>query len=184
MADHTWGVFVDELRILATGSPGADWWALYLLRQPHGRVTYLAITPSGGHVHVACDSKDDAELLRETIAGSGINPKFLKTATLESCRKQAERRAEREASAAASRVAQLEADREFTEAWQWWVNNVQPDPLTDRKAAGRALREIGSPFPSFRPAVLNLYRDRLARARSNAEQDCPVTDSAWLARRA
>jgi hypothetical protein len=41
------------------------------------------------------------------------------------------------------------------------VNNVQPDPLTDRKAAEQALREIGYPFPSFRLAVLRQYQDHL-----------------------
>lgn len=90
-----WGVFVDELRIYATASPGKDWWTLYLARQPDERITYLAITPCGAHIHLACDNRDDAQMVRDMIAGHGINPKFLKVARLAACRKAAEQREQR-----------------------------------------------------------------------------------------
>jgi hypothetical protein len=82
-----WGVFVDELRIFATASPGADWWVLYVSHQPAERLTCLAMSPCGGHWHVACDNRDDAEMVRDQIAGHGINPKLLKVTTLSACLK-------------------------------------------------------------------------------------------------
>lgn len=169
-----WGVLVDELKIFATGSPGSDWWALYVSRQPDERVTYLAMTPSGGHVHVACDSKDDAEMLLGTITNHGVNPKLVKVATLEACQNEAGRRAERQATAGARQAEWDESHREFYEAWHWWVNNVQPDPLTDAEGSRRALAEIGYPSSGFQDVVLRLYRDHKA----NLERPAPVPTGA------
>lgn len=80
MADD-WGVVVDEIKILATRQ-GSDWWALYQARQPQERLTCLTVTLGGCHWHVATGSREDAEMLIETMAANGVNPKFLKAARL------------------------------------------------------------------------------------------------------
>lgn len=87
--EDRWGVFANELKIFADGAPGSDWWTLYLSQQPGERLTYLAQTPSGGHVHVACSSEDDAEILLATITDHGISHKHVKVATLAACERAA-----------------------------------------------------------------------------------------------
>jgi hypothetical protein len=58
-----WGVFVNEISIFATRQ-GIGWWVDFLARYERtGRMVCLAPTTSGNLWHVACDSKDDAELL-------------------------------------------------------------------------------------------------------------------------
>lgn len=90
-----WGVFVDELKLVATASEGLDWWVLFQARQHPSRFTYLAMTPQGGHLHVACDSQEAAEMLRDLMGARGMNPKLTKVARLSACRKTAERRTQK-----------------------------------------------------------------------------------------
>ena len=129
-----WGVFADELKILADGGPGAGWWTLYVAQQPGERLTYLAGAPPAGHVHVACDSKDDAETLLATITGHGINPKHVKVATLAACQKAALSVYNQPAPLDAAAVALITALRAAPEGdalWTkegdaWWIARSAP----------------------------------------------------------
>jgi hypothetical protein len=65
----TWCLEVNEARIWATQS-GGEWWNPWRLRmEPLGRVTVLVASLGGDRVRVACDSKDDAEWLRDHMTG-------------------------------------------------------------------------------------------------------------------
>lgn len=81
-----WGVVVNEVKILATRQ-GLDWWALYHARQPQERLTCLTASIAGSRWHVATGSREDADMLIETMTGNGINPKFLKAARLSAVRR-------------------------------------------------------------------------------------------------
>ncbi len=137
-----WGAFADELKIFATGP---DWWALYLPQQPGERVTYLAETPSGGHVHVACDSKGDAETLLGTLTGHGVKHEHLKAATLAACQKGALISYNQPAPLDAPAVALIpalrtapEGDALWTEEGDaWWIARRAP---MDVLRAGDLLR--------------------------------------------
>lgn len=159
-----WGVFVDELKIFATASRGTDWWLQYSARQPDGRVTCLGMTPCGGHVHVACDDKDDARVLRDEMTGLGINPKFTRVRTLAACQAEASRREARGAARAERVAEQDKRDRPFREAWAWWTEHVLPDPLADGEGWKLALTAIGYPLPGFQDVVLRHYRARRCSA--------------------
>lgn len=87
-AADDWGVFVDEIKLFAIGGDGADWWALYSMRQPTERLTCLRATLGGTQWHVACDSQEDAEKLLAVMTESGVHPKCAKVAKLSACRKQ------------------------------------------------------------------------------------------------
>jgi hypothetical protein len=127
-------VFVDELKIFAAGRPGSAWWALYVSQQPGERLTYLAVTPSGGHVHVACDSEDAAEMLLGTITGHGINQKYVKVATLAACQRAALSSYNQPAPLDAPAVALITALRAAPEGdalWSkegdaWWIARSAP----------------------------------------------------------
>lgn len=84
-----WGVFVDETKIFAIGGNGSDWWTLFHLRQPQERMTCLMLSLAGGYWHVACDSRDDAEMLLAVMTERGVHPKCAKVAALSACRKAA-----------------------------------------------------------------------------------------------
>jgi hypothetical protein len=152
-----WGVFADEVKIFATSSPGAAWWALYISRQPPGRVTCLAVTPQGCHWYLACDNRGAAEMVLEAIAGHGVKRKFLKVATRSACLKAAAARCARHEGESAAIASLREQDHEPDEAWSWWVNSVMPDPFTEPEAHQRGLQAIGYPCHA-RQAVLGLYR--------------------------
>ena len=121
-----WGVFADELKILADGGPGAGWWTHYVAQQPGERLTYLAGAPPAGHVHVACDSKDDAETLLGTITGHGINPKHVKVATLAACQKAALSVYNQPAPLDAPAVALITDLRAATQADAWRIARSTP----------------------------------------------------------
>jgi hypothetical protein len=90
-----WGVWVDEVKINATGK-GGDWWALFDARfAGTGRITRLITSIAGGHHHVACDSREDAAALMETMSAQGIHPKCLRVARLSACRQAEQRRTRR-----------------------------------------------------------------------------------------
>ena len=84
-----WGVFVDEVEMFASGSPGTGWWDLYIAGQSPERATCLAMTSQGGHWHIACESRKDAEMLLTTMTSQGINPELVEVATLKASRKEA-----------------------------------------------------------------------------------------------
>lgn len=141
-----WGVFVDELKIFAAGGPGADWWALYVSQHAGERLTYLAVTPSGGHVHVACDSEDAAETLLGKITDHSINPTYVKVATLADCQRAAlisyNQPAPLDAPAVAL-IAALRAAPEGDALWTkegdtWWLARRAPMDVLLR--AGDLLR--------------------------------------------
>jgi hypothetical protein len=118
---ENWGVFANELRILAAGGPGSDWWALFKSQQPGDRLTYLAETPSGGHVHVGCGSRDDAKALLATATAHGVNPKHVKAATLSACRTAALSIYNQPAPLDAPAVALITALRAAPEGHVLWV---------------------------------------------------------------
>lgn len=69
-----WGVYVNEVRIFATGL-GTDWWMAFTARfEATPRMTCLSLTPSGGEWHVMCGPKDDAESLAEHMVSFGGVP--------------------------------------------------------------------------------------------------------------
>ena len=84
-----WGVFVDEVKMFASGSPGTGWWNLYIAGQSPERATCLAMTSQGGHSHIACESRKDAKMLLTTMTSQGINPELVEIATLKASRKEA-----------------------------------------------------------------------------------------------
>lgn len=82
-----WGVFVDEVGINACRA-GRDWWAAFAIRfGTSERITVLDICIAGIHGHVACDSKADAEQLRQQMLDNGVHPKCVAVRTLEACRR-------------------------------------------------------------------------------------------------
>lgn len=83
-----WGVFVNEVGIFANRG-GSDWWVMFCARYQHtDRITTLELLPvAGGQFFVAYDSKKDAELGRESMAGQGVHPSHLKVTTLAAARK-------------------------------------------------------------------------------------------------
>jgi hypothetical protein len=87
-----WGVVVDETKLFAIGGRGSDWWALYQHRMPQERITRLFLGLGGGIWHVACDSKEDAEMLIETMTEQGVHPKPLEVASLAAYRRKLDKR--------------------------------------------------------------------------------------------
>lgn len=67
-----WGVFVNECGVLAVGGAPATWWVHFWARSCPGRITALVLSVAGGHHHVACDSKEDAEFLHGHMIAQGI----------------------------------------------------------------------------------------------------------------
>lgn len=63
-------VEVNECRIWAVAR-GAEWWNLFRIRSGP-RVTTVTTSIAGDLVHVACDSKEDAEWLTAHMVGEGI----------------------------------------------------------------------------------------------------------------
>jgi hypothetical protein len=87
-----WGVFVNEAKVNAT-QLGAAWWAAFTAAHSRsGRITCLAMSITGGHHHVACDSQDGAVVLRDLMTGRGIHPTCTRVARLSACRQQAGRK--------------------------------------------------------------------------------------------
>ena len=74
-----WCLEVNEARIWATDQ-GAQWWDTWRIRmEPVGRITVLTHSLGGDLVRVACDSKPDAEWLRDHMTGfAGIHASAVK----------------------------------------------------------------------------------------------------------
>ncbi len=81
-----WGVLVNECKVFATAA-GAEWWALFTChRAGPGRITRLKESIAGGLAHVACDSKEDAELFAEGLVSyAGIPKSAITVARLSKC---------------------------------------------------------------------------------------------------
>lgn len=66
---RTWGVEVNEAAIWASRC-GVRWWNEWRLRmEPIGRIAIITPSLGGDRVHVACDSKDDAQWLAGHMTG-------------------------------------------------------------------------------------------------------------------
>jgi hypothetical protein len=88
-----WGVFVDECGTFACRM-GADWWVTYSARfVGSGRITELDMSLGGGHYHVACDDRQDAEQTRQMmIYVGGMHAKHVRVKRLRDCRSEVRRR--------------------------------------------------------------------------------------------
>lgn len=114
MAEATseqWGVFVDEVGILATGK-GSEWWVTYSTRmQASGTLVELDMVPIAGGVYLMkCEDQDAAEWAAEYMAGH-VHAKFVKPMTLTSARKAIRRlHAKRKSHGGCQWCAELESD--------------------------------------------------------------------------
>lgn len=82
-----WGVHVNECAAFATRT-GADWWALFWSRHATtGRLTDLGQSIAGGLWHVACDTKEDAESLREHMVTQGVPASAVAVRRLAKCKR-------------------------------------------------------------------------------------------------
>lgn len=88
MSDEQWGVWVDEVGILATGR-GADWWVQQSIRmQSNGVLIDLDMVPIAGGVYLMrCSTEEDATVAAEHIA-EHVHAKFAKPMTLAAARKK------------------------------------------------------------------------------------------------
>ena len=84
-----WGVLVNECKVFVT-STAAEWWALFSChRAAPGRITRLMESIAGGWCHVACDSKEDAELFAEgLITYAGMPKSAVTVKRLVDCRRR------------------------------------------------------------------------------------------------
>lgn len=82
-----WGVWIDEVGILATGR-GADWWVQQSVRmQISGVLIELDMVPIAGGVYLMrCDDEENATAVAEHMA-EHVHPKFVKPMTLGAARK-------------------------------------------------------------------------------------------------
>lgn len=88
MSGETWGVWIDEVGILATGR-GADWWAEHSARmQSSGVLIDLDAMPiAGGRYLMRCTSEEEATLAAEYMA-EHVHGKFVQPMTLAAARKK------------------------------------------------------------------------------------------------
>lgn len=72
---YTAALEVNEAVIWATAR-GSEWWNLWRIRmEPVGRITIITAGLGGDLVHVACDTKEDAEWLRDHMISFAGVPK-------------------------------------------------------------------------------------------------------------
>lgn len=85
-ASEQWGVFVDEVGILATGR-GADWWVTTSVRMhASGVLIELDMVPIAGGIYLMrCDDQESAEFAAGYM-GEHVWPKFAKVTTLAAAR--------------------------------------------------------------------------------------------------
>jgi hypothetical protein len=84
-APKDWGVLVNEVRINATRQ-GADWWFLFASRfEGTPRMTCLGMCIAGALWHVACDTKQDAELFAAAMVERGIPKSAVAVKRLSMC---------------------------------------------------------------------------------------------------
>lgn len=86
--DDQWGVWIDEVGILATGR-GSNWWVEQSVRmQSSGVLIDLDMVPIAGGVYLMrCTSEEEATFAAEHIA-EHVHGKFAKPMTLASARKK------------------------------------------------------------------------------------------------
>lgn len=82
-----WGVWVDEVGILATGK-GAEWWVQQSVRMQTGSTLIeLDMVPIAGGVYLfCCDTEADATFAAEYMA-EHVHAKFVKPMTLDAAHK-------------------------------------------------------------------------------------------------
>jgi hypothetical protein len=105
-----WGVFVNECGVFAGGGAGSSWWAQFFIRSHPGRITTLTLSLGGGHHHVATDTKDDAEFLRDYMISKGVPKTHARVQRLSAAKAIAARRAEALQARSARVRASLNAD--------------------------------------------------------------------------
>lgn len=88
MSGEQWGVWIDEVGILATGR-GADWWAEQSVRmQSSGVLIDLDAVPiAGGRYLMRCLTEEDATFAAEYMA-EHVHGKFVQPMTLAAARKK------------------------------------------------------------------------------------------------
>lgn len=63
---------------LYTPRATANWWALFRAHGPASRFTTITAAIPGDLVDVACDTREDAEWLRDLLIEQGVPPTALK----------------------------------------------------------------------------------------------------------
>lgn len=115
-----WGVWINECAIFAN-QRSANWWAIFYLRYDRtSRITGLEESIAGGHRHVACASKTDAEELREHMIAMGVPQVACKVQRLKDALAVAEKRRAK-FDATTKRIAEFMAD--------WRVHRPTPEGI-------------------------------------------------------
>jgi hypothetical protein len=88
VSGEQWGVWIDEVGILATGK-GSDWWVQQSVRmQASGVLVDLDMVPIAGGVYLMrCDDEENATFVAEHMA-EHIHGKFAQPMTLAAARKK------------------------------------------------------------------------------------------------
>jgi hypothetical protein len=74
----SFAVEVNECGIFAS-RVGMDFWTDQILARPvASRITWLAMSPSGGIAQIPCEDREEAEFVRGYMTGHGILPKHVK----------------------------------------------------------------------------------------------------------
>lgn len=91
MSGEQWGVWIDEVGILATGK-GSDWWVQQSVRmQTSGTLIELDAVPiAGGTYLMKCDTEESATFAAAYMAEQ-VHPKFVRPMTLADARKAVRR---------------------------------------------------------------------------------------------
>lgn len=83
-----WGVLVNECKVFAT-QRGGEWWLPFLLRfEGTGRMTCLEMSIAGGRWHVACDTREDAQSLKDLMTSSGVPASAVTVKRLALCKQK------------------------------------------------------------------------------------------------